>query len=128
MIKKKKFLENDNVADMTELLGEKLDMEAEFDNLDNENKEKVEILSPPMLFEFLILGYSVPKKGAPWTIHIFSGYVLWNNKLGLQEDHEEEHCCKKVEWCSAKYIGSHFQAVQSQGGYFYGTEDFCRNH
>ena len=65
MIKKKKFLENDNVADMTELLGEKLDMEAEFDNLDTENKEKVEILSPPMLFEFLILGYSVPKKRAP---------------------------------------------------------------
>ena len=41
MIKKKKFLEKNNVADMTELLGEELDMEAEFDNLDNENREKV---------------------------------------------------------------------------------------
>ena len=41
MIKKNKFLEKNNVADMIELLGEELDMEAEFDNLDNENKEKV---------------------------------------------------------------------------------------
>ena len=41
MIKKKKFLEKNNVADMIELLEEELDMEAEFDNLDNENKEKV---------------------------------------------------------------------------------------
>jgi len=41
MIKKKKFLEKNNAADMTDLLREELDMEAEFDNLDNENKDKV---------------------------------------------------------------------------------------
>ena len=46
MIKKKNFLEKNNVADMTELLnGEELDMAAEFNNLDNENKEKVQRLS-----------------------------------------------------------------------------------
>ena len=42
MIKKKKFLEKDSVADMMELLGEELDMEAEFKDLDNENTEKVQ--------------------------------------------------------------------------------------
>ena len=43
MIKKKNFLEKNNVADMTELLnGEELDMAAEFNNLDNENKGKVQ--------------------------------------------------------------------------------------
>ena len=42
MIKKKKFLEKDSVADMMELLGEELDMEAEFNDLDNENTEKVQ--------------------------------------------------------------------------------------
>jgi len=41
MIKKKKFLEKDSVADMMELLGEELVMEAEFNDLDNENTEKV---------------------------------------------------------------------------------------
>ena len=41
MIKKKKFLEKNNVADMMELLGEELDMEAEFKELDDENTEKV---------------------------------------------------------------------------------------
>ena len=46
MIKKKNFLEKNNVADMTELLnGEELDMAAEFNNLDNEKKEKVQRLS-----------------------------------------------------------------------------------
>ena len=42
MIKKKKFLEKNIVADMIELLGEELDMEAEYSDLDNENKEKVQ--------------------------------------------------------------------------------------
>ena len=42
MIKKKKFLEKNNVADMVELLGEELDMETEFNELDNENTEKVQ--------------------------------------------------------------------------------------
>ena len=46
MIKKKKFLEKSNVAEMTELLhGEELDMEAEFNNMDSENNEKVQRLS-----------------------------------------------------------------------------------
>ena len=42
MIKKKKFLEKNIVADLIELLGEELDMEAEFNDLDNANKEKVQ--------------------------------------------------------------------------------------
>ena len=42
MIRKKKFLEKNNVEDMKELLGEEdLDMEAEFNKLDSENNEKV---------------------------------------------------------------------------------------
>ena len=42
MIRKKKFLEKNNVEDMKELLGgEDLDMEAEFNKLDSENNEKV---------------------------------------------------------------------------------------
>ena len=41
-IRKKKFLEKNNVEDMKELLGEEdLDMEAEFNKLDSENNEKV---------------------------------------------------------------------------------------
>ena len=42
MIRKKKFLEKNNVEDMKELFGgEDLDMEAEFNKLDSENNEKV---------------------------------------------------------------------------------------
>ena len=42
MIRKKKFLEKNNMEDMKELLGgEDLDMEAEFNKLDSENNEKV---------------------------------------------------------------------------------------
>ena len=96
MIKKNKFLEQNNVADMTELLGEKLDMEAEFDNLDNENKEKVENLSPPLLFEFLILGslcihYTVgQRKGPPEQFTsfqvMFSEIISWAFKKTMKRN------------------------------------------
>ena len=68
--------------------------------------------------------YRVPKKEASLT-NIFSGYVLWNNKLGLQEDHAEECCCKKVEWRSGKHISTHFEAVLSRGVYFSWSVEFC---
>ena len=46
MIRKKKFLEKNNVEDMKELLGEEdLDMELEFNKLDSENNEKVKAVS-----------------------------------------------------------------------------------
>ena len=47
MIKKKKFMEKNNVEDMTELLGMELDMESEFNKLDGENKEKVDTSHVP---------------------------------------------------------------------------------
>lgn len=40
-VKRKKFLDKDNIADMAEYVGVGLDMEAEFEELDKEKKGKV---------------------------------------------------------------------------------------
>ena len=61
MIKKKKFLEKNTVEEMNELLGEDLDMEAEFNKLDSENNEKVQqchfhlfLMFPQVVFSDII--------------------------------------------------------------------------
>ena len=78
MIKKKKFLEKNNVADMMELLGEELDMEAEFEELDNENTEKVKGYCPSIPEEVSTPCITAYKgvKGPPLTIYAFTGNVL----------------------------------------------------
>ena len=119
MIKKKKFLEKDSVADMMELLGEELVMEAEFNDLDNENTEKVQgYLHAPWIPDFGVSTHNIGVKRPPFTIYAFPGNVLWNNKLGLQEDNDEEHCCKKVEGYWEICNISHFVAAWSRGAYF----------
>ena len=126
MIKKKKFLEKDSVADMMELLGEELDMEAEFNDLDNENTEKVQgYLHAPWIPDFGVSTHNIGVKRPPFTIYAFPGYVLWNNKLGLQEDNDEEHCCKKVEGFWKLCNISQFMAAWSRGAYFLHKPSNC---
>ena len=40
-IKKKRFLDEDNIAEVREYVGEELDMEEQFDNIDEDAKGKV---------------------------------------------------------------------------------------
>ena len=91
-IRKKKFLEKNNVEDMKELLGEEyLDMEAEFNKLDSENNEKVKNSVFLLIFDN------------------FPGYVLWYHRLGVQEIHYQKHGGKKIDWQTHDMMEPHMK-------------------
>ena len=87
MIKKKKFLEKDSVADMMELLGEELDMEAEFNDLDNENTEKVQgYLYAPWIPDFGVSSYSIQRSQFMLSQVMFSEIISWAFKKTMRKN------------------------------------------